>query len=338
MSLAERQPRRPIKPRLKHYNDILPQPPSSLPPPVPLSVSDPPSSATARLLRYFQSPRNIFGLRRKYYTTELPVHDPEELTTLADLSCTLQPRVSNTLAESDATTDDYFPYPNKNSFLLGDWYWSDGVQKSKQSFKNLLDIIGNPDFKPSDVRNTSWKFIDTTLGDSEKDDGYDGEWVDADAGWTKTLIKISVPFHNRTSNPGAQDYLGGHLYHRSLVEVIQERILDFAAAQRFHFEPYELSWSPHPSSYGITVHGEIYTSASFLKAHQNLQDMPSEPSCNLQRVVVALMFWSDATHLTSFGSAKLWPLYLFFGNESKYRRCRPTSNLCCHTAYFEDVS
>lgn len=50
------------------------------------------------------------------------------------------------------------------------------------------------------------------------------------------------------------------------------------------------------------------------------------------------MFWSDATQLTSFGNAKLWPCYLFFGNKSKYRRCRPSCNLCCHVAYFEDAS
>ena len=37
------------------------------------------------------------------------------------------------------------------------------------------------------------------------------------------------------------------------------------------------------------------------------------------------MFWSDSTQLTQFGTAKLWPLYVFFGNESKYRRCQPTN-------------
>jgi hypothetical protein len=49
------------------------------------------------------------------------------------------------------------------------------------------------------------------------------------------------------------------------------------------------------------------------------------------------MFWSDATHLTAFGNAKLWPCYMFFGNESKYRRCKPSCNLCSHVAYFQTV-
>ncbi|KJA18100.1 hypothetical protein HYPSUDRAFT_145489 [Hypholoma sublateritium FD-334 SS-4] len=49
------------------------------------------------------------------------------------------------------------------------------------------------------------------------------------------------------------------------------------------------------------------------------------------------MFGSDATHLTSFGSAALWPCYMYFGNESKYRRCKPTCNLCNHIAYFQKL-
>lgn len=181
-----------------------------------------------------------------------------------------------------------------------------------------------------------WLEINATLGSSEQEETQDGEWVDA--GWIKTPIKISVPFSYRTPCPGPQTYIGGELYHRSLVDVIKERISDPHAAQRFHLEPYQLTWAPHAGSYEIPVYGEAYTSTGFLEAHRKLQDSPGEAGCDLQRVVVALMFWSDATHLTSFSNAKLWPFYLFFGNESKYRRCRPSCNLCCHVAYFQDVS
>jgi hypothetical protein len=45
------------------------------------------------------------------------------------------------------------------------------------------------------------------------------------------------------------------------------------------------------------------------------------------------MFWSDATHLANFGTAKLWPIYMFLGNLSKYIRAEPTSNACHHVAY-----
>jgi hypothetical protein len=50
------------------------------------------------------------------------------------------------------------------------------------------------------------------------------------------------------------------------------------------------------------------------------------------------MFASDATMLASFGDAKLWPLYLFFANDSKYQRGKPSLKLGEQVAYFEKVS
>ncbi|KAG2737310.1 hypothetical protein P692DRAFT_20883715, partial [Suillus brevipes Sb2] len=74
-----------------------------------------------------------------------------------------------------------------------------------------------------------------------------------------------------------------------------------------------------------------------MDAHRELQESPREVGCDLPRVVVALMFWSDATHLTTFGNARLWPVYMYFGNESKYRRCKPSCNLSNHVAYFQKL-
>ena len=50
------------------------------------------------------------------------------------------------------------------------------------------------------------------------------------------------------------------------------------------------------------------------------------------------MYFSNAIHLTAFESAKLRPLYQFFGNDSKYPRCKLTSHLCEHITYFLTVS
>ena len=127
-------------------------------------------------------------------------------------------------------------------------------------------------------------------------------------------------------------------YHRSLVSVIREKILGLGDSPHFHFEPYELHWKSVNKPNPVRVQSELYTSPAFIDAHQELQDSPAEPGCNLPRVIAALMFWSDATHLTAFGNAKLWPLYMFFGNESKYRRCKPSCHICEHVAYFQTVS
>ena len=194
------------------------------------------------------------------------------------------------------------------------------------------------------MRHTNWAKLDATLAQNEidaisaREEGDHSEWIDADAGWNKTPINISVPFHNRTKNPGPKDYHVGDLYHRSLVSIIREKLSNMHDDKYFHYDPFELYWKKTDSRDDIRVHGELYTSPAFLDAHREVQELPGEPGCDLPRVVVAMMFASDATHLTSFGTAKLWPAYLFMGNESKYRWCKPSCHLCNHVAYFQSVS
>jgi Plavaka transposase len=201
--------------------------------------------------------------------------------------------------------------------------------------------VGDPKFRSEDVRHTKWKGIDAKLAANDFDRSPaiddDAQWMDENDGWQRTPISILVPFHHRTKKPGPQSFLVGDFYHRSIVSVIREKLANAHDVRHFHYEPFELIWQPSDSHSNVRVHGELYTSPAFLEAHRELQDSPREPGCNLPRVVVALMFWSDATQLTSFGTEQLWPGYLFFGNESKYRRCKPTSHLCHHVAYFQTV-
>ncbi len=49
------------------------------------------------------------------------------------------------------------------------------------------------------------------------------------------------------------------------------------------------------------------------------------------------MIWSDSTHLTNFGTAKLWPIYSFFSGISKYIRSQPNSGACQHIAYIPSL-
>ena len=71
-----------------------------------------------------------------------------------------------------------------------------------------------------------------------------------------------------------------------------------------------------------------------LDEHDKVQRSPTDDAtCKHKKVVAALMFWSDATHLASFGTAKMWPIYLLFGNLSKYIRCQPNSGVMKHLAY-----
>lgn len=259
------------------------------------------------------------------------------LEDLADL--TLNSMEDSVKIPGPLDTQSFYPYPNKNSFLIGDWYWCDGIQKSQESFRHLIDIVGNPEFNPADVRHTNWSQINEVLGGNE----FNGEeWEDEEAGWQKTPVTISIPIQRTSRKKSApklepQSYTIGNLYHRSIVSVIREKLKNPSDDQFFHYEPFELCWRPSATGHRTRVYGELYTSPEFIKVHNDLQESPPEPGCNLPRIVVALMFWSDVTHLTLFGNAKLWPVYMGFGNESKYRRCRPSLALLNHIAYFEKV-
>jgi hypothetical protein len=222
---------------------------------------------------------------------------------------------------------------------LGDWYWNQGVQKSQEGFKKLIDIVGGSDFRPDDVRSINWTKINANLAQNADNDNQhhsDHSWLGEDTGWKRTAISISVPFHRRMAIPGPRSYLAGDLYHRSIVSVIRERVSN--DDRHFHYEPYELLWKCGDTAEEVRVHGELYTSAAFLSEHKKLLESPAEPGCDAPRAIVALMFWSDETHLTSFGNAKLWPCYMYFGNDSKYRRAKPSCHLCNHIAYFQTVS
>jgi hypothetical protein len=337
----------------KRFRDQLPQPlphllPSSLHQPNAPTHTDPsllspaqnisaPSphgaSLRNRILQVFTTSMNHFGLFRRYEATQVPSYDPEENDSLEDLSDI--PR-SCPPSTSKPSNTSFYPYPNGSSFRLGDWYWSEGAQKSQSSFKRLVNIVTDPDFSPADVRKAHWDQINQSLGSDDTN-----EWVD-DASWTNSPITITIPFQPHRGkgadwSPGPKDFTMPEFRHRNLVSVIREKLTQPAGMAHFHYEPYELHWQSLDGTRQARVYGEAYTSLAFIDAHRELQASPLEPNCDLPHVVVALMFWSDVTQLTSFGNADLWPLYLFFGNESKYRRAKPSNHLCHHIAYFQKV-
>lgn len=64
--------------------------------------------------KIFWTPYDAFGLWQKYSSEAAPTCDPEEHITLEDMA---------DYVESHVEVDAHFgPYPNKDSFLLGDWY------------------------------------------------------------------------------------------------------------------------------------------------------------------------------------------------------------------------
>ncbi|KAG6905806.1 hypothetical protein DXG01_000630, partial [Tephrocybe rancida] len=293
------------KPWSHGHCDVLPQP---LVPIRTSSTPEPndPAPEDIFMAGPIDTPENAFGLFRRYQTA--PTHDPESSVSAEVLS--------KVTCKSSHAAPSYAPYPNLNAFKLGKWYWLEGIKKSQESFSSLMGIVSDKDFVPDDVRGVNWTRINQELGMND----WDGdEWEDVVAGWQVSSVYIQVPFHRNNDQPG---------------EKLKQKKVDMP---HFHLKPYDLMWCRNLQEEPIHLYGEIYTSSSFSQAHRNLQLFPPVPGCDLPQYVLALMFWSDGTHLTDFGNASLTPCYMQFGNESKYRRCKPSAHLMEHMAYFQEL-
>ncbi|KAG2055077.1 hypothetical protein BDR06DRAFT_882917, partial [Suillus hirtellus] len=96
----------------------------------------------------------------------------------------------------------------------------------------------------------------------------------------------------------------------------------------FHLSPFKRLWKDPLDGHQERIFDELYTSDSWLDAQDELQKLPREPRCALEWVIAGLMFFSDATHLANFRTVKAWPLYMYFGNLTKYARSAPKSGAC----------
>ncbi|TFK17859.1 hypothetical protein FA15DRAFT_732967 [Coprinopsis marcescibilis] len=136
---------------------------------------------------------------------------------------------------------------------------------------------------------------------------------------------------------GTEKFEVSTLHYHSIVEVVKEKLRNQQDSRFFHYAPHESLWQSSDQSPKTRIYSKLYNSNAFIRAHKEVHDPAKNPQCSLPRVIVGLMFWLDQTHLTSFGGSKVWPLYMCFANESKYRPCKPNSDLCHQVAHFETL-
>ena len=89
------------------------------------------------------------------------------------------------------------------------------------------------------------------------------------------------------------------------------------------------------------IYSEMYVSDAFIEEHDWVQraTLPlDDPDCKQEKVVTAMMFWSDLMHLANFRMAKLWPIYMMLRNLSKYVHALPSSGTCMHIAYIPHLA
>ncbi|KZT33115.1 hypothetical protein SISSUDRAFT_993397 [Sistotremastrum suecicum HHB10207 ss-3] len=280
----------------------------------------------------FQTKPNKFGLFRRYRSKPMVI--PDAPLTLEERSSPAIQQHTSERSIKKMIAKIIHPYPNLSAFMFGRWHWLGSGKKSLKDRDVLLEeVFKHKDFKLADVNSTNFKKIDAQLKDHQS------TVIDDGKGWTTASVPIFVPNGHLPAQgpPGKRLFVDGLTY-RPLVNVIKDVFASSEAAKTFHMEPYEEYWqNPKTPENPERVYGELYSSNSFVRAHEALMNSPREPNCDLPRAIAACMFWSDATHVAQFGQAKLWPCYLAFGNQSKYERCKPSANASHHFAYLPSL-
>lgn len=158
-------------------------------------------------------------------------------------------------------------------------------------------------------------------------------------GWQETSVKILVPDgqpHLSPAQPPVPIFAVPGLLHRSITEIIKT-VWTSPDSSAFQYVLFYEFWTRSKSGVDEQNYSELYTSEVFNEVYADLQKQLPEPGCLLECIICGIMLYSNSTHLTSFGNTSLWPLYLFFGNESKYVRACPSMGSCHHIAYIPKV-
>ena len=157
--------------------------------------------------------------------------------------------------------------------------------------------------------------------------------------WKTSSVFLSLPCKGvkHASEDAAPKLEVKGLRHRHLLDVIKAALVE-PAAEKFHLFPFRSYWKPSPEEPEERLYSEAYMADHFLGLYENIRQQPQDAAkACLKPVILGLMVWSDSTHMTSFGTASLWPIYLYFGNLSKYAHARPLSFAAHHLAYVPKV-
>jgi len=304
------------------YEDVNPEP---LPP---LNEEEEQPTAIIPRLRLIVRNRlrtatNSFGLLREYLYQ--PSFDPDSFVPDKDL---------HQVGGADPVPMPSPPpapvHRNESVEMIMNWKDSGAPTKSDAEVNRLVkDVLLDPKFKLEDLRGFSVARENQQSDAAEKNSPFLDSFQTAD-------INIEVPSGVKGVPPGTFTIPG--LLYRKLTAIIRAAFSS-PLASHFHFSPFK-SFHKSPSGEEERVFSELYNSDVFIEEHDNVQRAPlppNEPDCKREKVVAALMFWSDSTHLANFGTAKLWPIYLLFGNVSKYIRGQPNSGACQHVAYIPSL-
>ncbi|PSR71616.1 hypothetical protein PHLCEN_2v12469 [Hermanssonia centrifuga] len=234
----------------------------------------------------------------------------------------------------------FSPFTNASIFRIMHWAYTGSNQKSTAEIDRLVhQVLLAPDFNKEDLQGFRMGREEHRLDDHTTASSPD---LPVDEGWHEADIQIPLP-KEKTKHQSEEQ--APHLkikgvWHRKLLDIIVAAYRDKSVRQLTSI-PYQLFFQDTNSNQmPERVYTEGYTCDALVEEDAKIQALPRNPEDqeDVEYSIVPLMLWSDSTHLANFGTASLWPIYLYLGNLSKYLRCKPSSFAAHHLAYIPSVS
>ncbi|KAF8175171.1 hypothetical protein BJ912DRAFT_858032 [Pholiota molesta] len=242
---------------------------------------------------------NSFGIWRDY--PRRPTRDPDASLSLDDLAIN-SPQIPTPVSALSETPNSsrpaYWPFANATVHHIMQWLNNGNTAKSEaQTNEFVHNVILSSDFAQEhlagfDAHRENQR-LDSALSKSL--------WSQ----FTNSAVDILVPSGAAGIPPKVFSVPG--LLHRKLTSVISDAF-NSPLSHLYHFSPFKLYHHSSITNNEERIYGEVYTSDAFLEEHEKVQRHsplpPDDLECKREKVVAALMFSSDATHLTNFGMQK----------------------------------
>jgi hypothetical protein len=251
---------------------------------------------------------------------------------------TTQLGLGTTLAHAGTGADATFyrPFSNATTFRLLGWFHGPSSSKSLADLDRLVNsVILSEDFDADDLQGFS------AAREMARLDGHSSSRLpfSASDGWREGSVTINVPNakHEYASESAAPEFKVKGIYYRPLLEIIKS-VCEGPTSRNFHWVPHKLFHTSQGEH--VRAYTDIFNSNAMLEEDARIRALPRDPEDGpeTELATLAILLWSDSTHLANFGTASLWPIYLFFGNTSKYIRGKPTAFPAQHLAYIPSVS
>jgi hypothetical protein len=316
----------------------------------------------------FCTETNSFGVYRKY-SLGPPTITPDESFTLSSISDSLSiahdpadsrskaswwssfgpscpEAVEKAIVEKPAE-NYYAPFLNPSTFRLMSWYYNGSSTKSYANVDKLIhDVIRHEDFKASDFGASFSTAREAGRMDKNQPSKSSVELEKSGSlpfkpedGWIQASVSIPVPCDgfNFKSEEDAPRFVVDGIWYRQPLEVIKLAFSE-PAAENFHITPFKEYWKPSKDEPEERIYSETFTADVFNEEYERLRTTSREaPNSELEPFIAGIMFYSDTTHLANFGTACLYPMYMYIGNQSQYTRAKPSEFTAHHIAYIPKV-